>query len=694
MMKRISALLCSVVLFLAAAMPALAAEQIPHGTAKEWITEDQLNSTPPAGYKPSENTQKDAKYGFYNAYFPDDQLQNVYIEIEDNNLNYLLQNAVDEPYVMTTSVTIGDTTLGYCGLKTKGNYTLYHSYHDNVGSDRFSFTVNFGKYITKEAYGAKQNFYGCEKISFNNFFFDKSMMKEYIAFKLMEEMGLPTPQHCLAKLYINGAYYGVYFMVEAMDETILEQYWNCNGKDLSDYLLKPTGTNLDYASILADGRPLFEHSEATYAEISHMFPTVLDWVEKLNQLSDGTDFDGKKIDVQSQQYIDLLETVLDLDEVIKYFAVSSWLCQMDNMFVNLQNYGLYLSEAGVATLLPWDYDLCFGCYYPSTSETTANYPLDVMYRLDLNQYGWEKNISNGTYDDFPLFYVIYQNQELMDRYHTYMAECSQIAALGGTVASTGKDYDPGYFHNCIVALQDELIAAATEKTADHVYYMNMTNQPADVTAALPNLSAIIAQRSVGVWVQVQGTNTTVSGAGCDLATLGNALTGSYANSGTLTTVDPATGIFATASYSGGRRALPPVMNITALNGDDTEHQNIQSALELSRRDTLLAYQWTQTVKANSEYTVTLPLSPAHLAEGTTQTFYTWSDGKLTELTAEQQGNLFTVKVSNPTTLVVLVSPPANGLLPILVAVGAVIVAAAVAVGVPILVRRKKNTPVE
>ena len=74
----------------------------------------------------------------------------------ENNLNYLLQNAGAEPYVMATSVTLGDTTLGWCGLRTKGNYTLHHSDVSNPGSDRFSFTVNFGKYIKKEQYGETQ----------------------------------------------------------------------------------------------------------------------------------------------------------------------------------------------------------------------------------------------------------------------------------------------------------------------------------------------------------------------------------------------------------------------------------------------------------------------------------------------------------------------------------------------------------
>ena len=671
MTKRILSAVAALTLMLSAALP-ISADRITHGTTNQWIQENMVRNTPPQDYTINQATQADAKDGKYNAYFLDTQLQEVYVEIEENNLNYMLQNATKEPYVMTQSVTIGDTTLGYCGLKTKGNFTLSHSYTDNPGSDRFSFTVNFGKFITKAAYGEKQNFYGCEKISFNNFFFDKSMMKEFFAYKLMDEMGLPTPQYGLAKLYINGQYYGVYFMVEALDETILEQYWGVDGKDISSYLCKPTGTNLNYRELSEDGAALWEYDDETYADVQDMLPTVMDWVKKLNQLSKGKDFEGNAIDIQSDTYIELLGTILDLDEVIKYFAVSSWLCQLDNMFVNYQNYGLYVSGDGVATLLPWDYDLAFGCYYPSSAESTANYPLDVMYRLDTRQYGQEATFSANTYEDFPLFNVIYQNDRLMDRYHSYMAECSQIAALGGTVASTGKSYDPGWFNTYIEDMREAVIAAAAEKLADNVYYMNGINQPRDVEKALPNLAKIIALRSVGVWVQATGLDSTVCGAGCDLETLGNAITGTFSNSGNLTVVDAATGIFATAEYKGSNRSFSPSMTLTPLDESDAVYQQITDQLDPAKKDTLLVYESYLSTKAASAYTLTVPMAQSHLAEGTQYRFYTYSNGELTLLEMTQEGNLFTGTAEKLDNIVILAQPAAENYTPwILIAVAAI-----------------------
>lgn len=688
MKKRIFALLMTCVLILGLGVP-VSAETITHGTSDQWIQENMVRNNPPQDYSVNPSTQADAKEGLYSAYFPKDSLQEVHIEIGENNLNYLLQNAADEPYVMTTSVTIGDTTLGYCGLRTKGNYTLWHSYADNPGSDRFSFTINFGKYITKEAYGEKQNFYGLEKVSFNNFFFDKSMMKEYCALTVLQEMGLPTPEFALCKLYINGEYYGVYFMVEAMDDTVLERYYNADGKDISDYLVKPTGTNLDYRDLLEDDSPLWEYDEDTYADVENMLPTVMDWVKKLNHLSDGEDFDGNEIDVNSEQYLELLRSIMDLDEVVKYFAVHSWLVQTDDMFVNSQNYGLYISEAGVAALLPWDYDLSFGCYYPSTAETTANYPIDVMYQLDSRRYDEEAETSASIYKRYPLFDVIYQNETLMAQYHEYMAQCSQIAALGGTVASTGKSYDPGFIHSRIETLEEALIDAATEELADNCYYMNNIRQPSDVKEALPNLSRIIAMRSVGVWAQVKGLETTVSGSGCDLSTLGNAMNGEASNSGTLTTVDAATGIFATAEYNGSRRAFSPSLNVTVLTENDSEYQQIASSLSLGRGDTLLVWEGSVNVQAASDYTLTVPLAQEYLKDENEYSFYSCSAGELTALEMTREDNLFTGTASRLDCIAVVIHSPVDYTL-YYIAAGA---AAVLLIGIAalVIVKRKKKT---
>ncbi|MBQ7942786.1 MAG: CotH kinase family protein [Lachnospiraceae bacterium] len=622
---------------------------ISHGTSTEKVSEDMLNNTPPADYTVNPSTQADAMLGEYNKYFLEDSIQTVSIEIDENNLNYLLQNATAAPSVMTTSVTIGDVTLGYCGLKTKGNYTLEHSYTDNYGSDRFSFTINFGKYVKKADYGQTQNFFGANKISFNNFFFDKSMMKEFFSLKLMDEMGLPTPQYGLAKLYINGEYYGVYAMIEAFDESILEQYYQVDDDDLSSYLCKPSGTNLIYEELLEDDAPLWAYDEETYADVEDMLPTVMDWVRKLNCLSAGTDFEGNEIDVNSESYLELLNQIMDVDSAVRYFATHSWLCQMDDMFVNKQNYGLYIDEDGKCLLMPWDYDLSFGCYFPSNAESTANYDIEVMYSRNVRPGAdgtANKEFSTKTYAKYPIFNVIYQNDALMEQYRGYMKECSKIAALGGTIEHTGKSYNPGYFNSYIETMEEEIYEAAAEDLAENVYYMNWTNQPNDVKSALPNLSRIIAMRSVGVYEQVERTGATVCGEGCDLSTLGNAGRGKNSTSGLLSVVDSATGIFVTAEYAEaakGSRANSPMLVLDELEAEDGYYQDIQAQLGATEEDSLVVYGMNTWVKPESDYTLHIPLAQAYMeAEGEIKFFSYDSNSKtLTEISMTTEDNLYT-----------------------------------------------------
>lgn len=599
-----------------------------HGTTDKKIKESMLNNTPPADYKIDQSMQGDAKDGIYNKYFLKDKLQTVSINIDENNLNYLLQNADQKPSVMTNSVTIDDKTIHYTGLKTKGSYTLQHTFLDNIGSDRFSFTINFGKYIKKKnGYDKRQNFYGCNKISFNNFFFDKSMMREYIAMKLMTEMGVPTPQYGLAKLYINENYYGVYFMVEALDSSILEQYLGTKDSDTSDYITKPENTTLEYDNSMdqfikedgtfdlsnvlikdADGNYkatgelkqqayLWEEDADTLQDVATMLPTALGWQKKLTQLSNGTDFNGNKIDTSSDEYLELLGQVIDIDEAVRYFATHSWLVQIDNMFVEQHNMGLYIDANGKSLFLPWDYDLCFGCYYPSTAEATANMDIDLMYKDDqiafeniYGSMGMKQDNKDNTapaapknlpdYSNFPFFQVIYQNSSLMEKYHQYMKDCSIIAALGGKT-SDGRIYNPGWFSSCISDIEEELIQAAGEKLADNVYYLNRTSQPDDIQLALPNLKSIIALRSLGVMLQVDETDVLVSGYSCNLEILGNAMPGMSSNTGKLAAIDSGTGIYSIAEYGDSWTNEPPALSVTEIEDTSPLYKHVKDSLDIS-----------------------------------------------------------------------------------------------------------------
>ncbi len=694
---RVCSLMLATVMVLGVSMPTMAAGEgrVTHGTSKTWITEDQVNNTPPADYKVNKSTQGEAEDGKYNKYFLKDAIQEVRIDIDENNFNYLVQNAVDENYVMTNSVTIGDTTLGYAGIKCKGAYTLQHAYDDNPGSDRFSFTVNFGKYIKKAEYGETQNFYGVSKISFNNFFFDLSMLKEYTAWTILSEMGLPCPQFGLAKLYVNDQYYGVYFMIEAFDESILEQFYDTDDKNLSNYLTKPEGTNFLYDQIMEDDSALWEKDEDTYADVEEMLPTVKEWVRKLNCLSEATDFEGNKLDYNSDEYVKLLNEVLDVEMAIRYFAAHSWLVQTDSLMSGMKNFGLYVDENGKALIMPWDYDLSYGTFYPGNANQTVNYNINAIYMLG----NWGDDILNAQvpankYDKYPLFNVIFRNDELRSKYYQYMIDCSKIAALGGTTVATGKSYNPGHIATLVDGVSDELIEAAGQKLASNVYYMNMgwSRQPNAVKDALPNIKSVLLLRAIAVYKQASGENCKVNTSNCDLSTLGNGSWGDTVNNGRVALGNIQTNVFVTGDFAGSRRNQLVLLGETILP-DNADYSTISSAIGATKDDSVEIYKLNMTTKAKADYEITIPLSAERMEKNGDIRIYLYNNGQVTELTPTVNDNLYTVMSPTLGTFVVMQE---NGNLNydpmtvIIIAVVVAVVVIAVVVIIIVLAMKKKK----
>jgi len=690
-----------------------------HGTSDVIISKDILKKTPAEGYTVNMDMQAEASEGKYNRFFLKEDLQTVSITINEDSLNYLFQNALKKPSVMTDTVTIGGETIQYAGLKTKGNYTLEHTNNDDDNNDRFSFTINFGKYVKKKQYGVTQNFYGCNKISFNNFYFDRTMMKEYFAMKLMTEMGLPTPQYGLAKLYINDIYYGVYFMVEAMDSAIIEQYQQVSSDQISDYLVKPEKTKLQYdnaldalqkedgtfdlssvlntnekgefvaSGVLAEQSGLWENDDDTLQDVAGVLPTVLSWEKKLNLLSNGKDFEGNALDVNSDQYLALLDTIMDTDEALRYFAAHSFLVQLDDMFNNEQNFGLYLDKDGRSLFVPWDYDLCFGCYTPGTAEETANYSVNAMYRyedlframrrpdrdennhdsngnvgiddnkggnqtgepydddLEEQDWNWDWNweeLEKNFYAQFPLFYTIYQNSTLMEKYYDYMKDCAKIVSLGGTTTS-GKTYAPGWFRSYIDIFTNKLEAAALEPLGERLYYLNRAKQPENLLEGLPNLSKIMALRSVGVLSQIDHIETIVSGYGCNLYTLGNASTGETKDEGNRTIVEDKTGIFARADYGSYYIDKPQAaLTVKKLASTNQVYQKIKTILGCQKEEHMTVYKMKDSGEPMQKYMLTIPLDQAYSEQEIA--VYSYTESGMTKLNIVMDDNLCTGKTAS------------------------------------------------
>lgn len=464
-------------------------------------------------YEINSDTQGKAKEGTYAKLFNKETIQDVKISIDENNWNYLLQNAIDKPTVLASSVSIGDDTVKYVGIKTKGNLTLKEVW--NSSSDRFSFTINFGKYInTNNGYIDKQNLYGLRKVALNNIYGDATVMKEYLSYELMTKMGIPTPEYSLINLYINDEFYGVYMMVESIDSSLTQRTLG----EKSDYLVKPESSGgdliydnsldeyinddgeFDFSSIIYDNsgniiypndksnslykyNGLWENDEDTFEDIVDMLPTIFKWMKTLNELNNTNN-------PNTDDYKLALEEIIDVDSLIRYFAVNTYLVNLDSyQSEKMQNYALYINETGRATIIPWDYNYSFGVYGLGSASDVINF--DIY-----------NPVINTTLKDRPLLNVILQNDEYKTLYEKYLNNITIIASEGGTT-SDGDTYEENNFAT-ILNKYNKLLNNIYGNDPTAFYTLDEYNK------ATTSLKELIEQRSEAVLNQLNGNNEKVT----------------------------------------------------------------------------------------------------------------------------------------------------------------------------------------
>lgn len=270
---------------------------------------------------------KNTEFSYETLVFNKSKVTTVDIEIAQEDWEDMLENAADEE-LKQANITINGKTIENVAIRTKGNLSLRSVV--NSDSDRYSLKVDF------DYYDDTQSLYGLKKLNLNNNYSDSTLMREYISYELMEKMGLPTPAHAYMYVTVNGDERGLYLGIEAVDETFLANHYGAN----DGFLFKPDGTGSDLKYISDD--------LADYTGIG--LKTNEDNVEnsKLIDMLDAINNGGN------------IEKYLDVDEMLRYFAVNTALVNLDSYQGNMKhNYYLY-EDKGVFSIIPWDYNMSFG----------------------------------------------------------------------------------------------------------------------------------------------------------------------------------------------------------------------------------------------------------------------------------------------------------------------------------------------
>jgi hypothetical protein len=432
--------------------------------------------------------------------FNKEKVIDISIEIAQADWNWLLENAAKkEPRNCT--ITINGTTFYNVAINPKGNSTLTTIIADK-NSDRFSFKLDFGKYVKG------QSCYGLSKISLNNMYSDKSYMKEYLSYELFDFMGVPTPAFAYANIILNGKNWGLYLAVETIDESFVERTFG----SVEGNLYKPESMAMDGAGAgfqergrlfpnannppnpQVGGDPQQEENgqrskegfpgkmlggKGTDLKYTGDSPANYSAIRESAVLKSTTDQEFRKVIAMIKNLNDgtRLEEYLDVDEILRYFAVNTFLVNLDSYTGGMfHNYYLYEKD-GVCKILPWDLNMSFAGFSVKNASEAINFPID--------------NPVKGNLEDAPLIGKLLEVPAYKEMYHKHLKEL------------TDRYIKSGVFQNSVLAT-DKLINnyVKADTTAFYTYE--------DYGKAIPVLVAFGRERAESIDAQLKGEQPSTS----------------------------------------------------------------------------------------------------------------------------------------------------------------------------------------
>lgn len=318
--------------------------------------------------------------------FDDSYVHSLDIRIGD--WDAFLAAATEEDYT-ECDVEIDGEVFSSVGLRAKGNNSL--RLVNEYGLERYSLKIEFDHFQDGNTY------YGLDKLSLDSSYQDNSYMKNYLAYDMVDYMGVPSPLCSYVWVTVNGEDWGLFLAVEEPEEAFARRNYGADhGK-----LYKP-----DYRSLEAENRDVaLQYTTEDPADYDNIFRNAkfesnaedqARLIGALKTLSEGTD----------------LESAVNVDEVLRYFAVQVFVVNLDSYLGRTgHNYFLY-EEDGIISMLPWDYNLAFATYSLGMPDPVNDAELYVNYPIDTPASG--EIMTNR-----PLYHNLMKNDEYFAKYHAY-----------------------------------------------------------------------------------------------------------------------------------------------------------------------------------------------------------------------------------------------------------------------------------
>ncbi|ELC8462360.1 CotH kinase family protein [Clostridium perfringens] len=400
------------------------------------------------------------------------------IKIKESDWEWLIENATDEEY-RSADITINGETFYNVGVRPKGNSSLSSVANDDT-TDRYSLKIDFGQYVDGQTY------HGIRKLALNNNISDATYMKEAISYDIYNFLGIPTPEYSYSNIKINGEQWGLYLALEVIEERFVEKNYGelegnlykpetmgvgakkdegnkdampdmKNNQEKEGGMMNPPNMPNNEGNNKEGNKPMnipnenqnmagnMNKENAGMGQISPMmggknnegadFKYIDDNISSYSTLRDSAVFKSTT-DEDFENVIEMMKSLengrdiekyLNVDEVLKYFAVNTFLVNLDSYSGGMyHNYYLYENN-GVCDILPWDLNLSFGGFATNSGSRAVNFPIDSPV--------------TGNLENFPLIGKLLENDEYKEKYHEYLDKIVNEYFKSGIFSTTVTNND-------------------------------------------------------------------------------------------------------------------------------------------------------------------------------------------------------------------------------------------------------------
>jgi len=214
-----------------------------------------------------------------------------------------------------------------------------------------------GLRVDFDRYSSSQQFLGLKSFVLDNLTQDPTGVKETVAMQFFTRLGIPAPRETHVQLYVNGAYNGLYGLVESVDKTMMGRVFGSIGDNVQN-----DGYLFEYNYVLGSPwRFLYEGPDLTSYKArfdiktneSHAESLIWGPIEELVRLVNTN---------SSNTFEEAVAPRLDLPAFVRYIAVQNFIAQNDgfNGYDGMNNFYFYrLEDSTSHVFIAWDEDNAF-----------------------------------------------------------------------------------------------------------------------------------------------------------------------------------------------------------------------------------------------------------------------------------------------------------------------------------------------